>query len=184
MTQSAEHETTNQNSEIPSDQTEQEKLPGLDDLDDEDTTPEEPEDKPTKGKKKADVTPFSNEQVMDILAGLTAMGLPFEQAVMYAEDFKRNGLLNAFIPFLKPGEALAHYGIGNGGGLESAFNPPPIVALIGTVALVGYVTVQMRKQYAENPPRPTETAPAHHGDTDGAGSYASGFSTNFSGSQG
>ncbi|WP_034344004.1 hypothetical protein [Deinococcus misasensis] len=161
---------------------EQEHLPSLDDIDDDDIPEDEaPEEKPSRSKKTP-VEPMSDGEVMQMMAGLTSMGLPFEVAMQYQQDFMTNGMLNFIIPYLKPGEALAHYGIGKnslgGGGI------PPMMALIGSIALVGYVTVQMRKQYAENPPRATEKTADHHSGTDGSQHYASGFATNFASNQG
>lgn len=102
-----------------------------------------------------ELEPYSAEELAQITAGLSALGLPAENL----DAYQRAVLARTRPAFqmLGIGEALAAYGIGKGGGLEAM---PPWVRLVAGVAVVGFTVVGARREFARGPNDPEPDAEA------------------------
>jgi len=108
--------------------------------------------------------PMTNEQIIGLVAQLSAFGLPPELAAAYAADFTSNPLVQLGVQFAGLADALAEYGLTSGSGKLPAW----MSVLLG-VGVLGYGVYTTRGKYAPH----TEPAAAAPG-TPGAFGIAGG----------
>ena len=99
--------------------------------------------------ERPELEPYTAEELAQITAGLSALGLPAENL----DAYQRAVLARTRPAFsmLGIGEALAAYGIGKGGGLDAM---PPWVRLVAGVAVVGFTVAGARREFARGPNDP------------------------------
>lgn len=121
-----------------------------------DAAPEEPE-----------APPMTPEQIIGVVAELSAFGLPAGLADAYKDDFKTNPLVALGVQFSGLADALAAYGVTGAGG-----KMPEWLSVSLGIAVLGYGVYTTRSKYVPHEtqlPAATEAAPAGDAGFAGAG---------------
>ena len=88
--------------------------------------------------------PLSPEQIIGLVAELSAFGLPASVSTAYKDDFKSNPIVNLGVQASGLADALAAYGISAGGGKL----PEWLSVLLG-VGVLGYGIFSTRSKYGQ-----------------------------------
>ncbi|MXV18614.1 hypothetical protein [Deinococcus xianganensis] len=112
-----------------------------------------------------DAPPMTPEQIIGVVAELSAFGLPPELATRYKAEYKSNPLVQLGVQFSGLTDALAAYGMTAGGG-----KMPEWLSVALGVAVLGYGVYATRSKYAPQPfDDPAAAAPGADGGFAGAG---------------
>ncbi|WP_168734696.1 hypothetical protein [Deinococcus sp. KSM4-11] len=126
-------------------------------------------DVPTKATAAApeepEAPPMTPDQIIGVVAELSAFGLPAGLAEAYKDDFKHNQLVALGVQFSGLADALAAYGVTGAGG-----KMPEWLSVALGVAVLGYGVYSTRSKYVESLPTPApEAATGAAGGFAGAG---------------
>lgn len=125
-----------------------------------------------------DAPPMTAEQIIGLVAELSAVGMPPKVATAYKDDFKANPLVNFGVEASGLADALAEYGLTAGGGKLPAW----MSVLLG-VSVLGYGVYSTRSKYVqpdEHAPRAAEEAGADGFDIAGVSTPLSATNIGFS----
>lgn len=131
-------------------------------------------------EQEVDAPPMSSEQIIGLVAEISAFGLPPAVADAYKEDYKTNPLVHLGVQMSGLADALAAYGLTSGGGKL----PEWLSVSIG-VAVLGYGVYSTRSKYAPitqlEVPRVSEEVAAGGFDLAGGGTPVSTTNLGFAG---
>lgn len=98
--------------------------------------------KPTEAEMEPDAPPMTPEQIIGVVAELSAFGLPGGLADAYKDDFKSNPIVQLGVQMSGLTDALAAYGMTAGGG-----KMPEWLSVALGVAVLGYGIHTTRSKY-------------------------------------
>lgn len=99
--------------------------------------------KPAEGAPEVpDAPPMTPEQIIGLVAEVSAFGLPQELAQAYKDDFKGNPLVALGVQFSGLADALAAYGLTGAGG-----KMPEWLSVSLGIAVLGYGVYSTRSKY-------------------------------------
>lgn len=113
-----------------------------------------------------DAPPMSPEQIIGVVAELSAFGMPAGVAAAYKDDFKNNPLVAFGVQASGLAEALAAYGVTAGGG-----KLPEWLSVTLGIAVLGYGVYSTRSKYVQ----PLDHVARAAEEADGAGFAGAGF---------